>query len=235
MCELLSVAKKCVSKPSLGLLASPVTNILYLHDAGTGVQFLVETGACHFLLPKPGFKTRCSLTNSAYIPLVSANGSAIASNCYETLILSFRSTKYIWNFLVADVPIPILDADFLSHFHLLVDVLHQWIVNTDLHSSTPLKPVPPTTLHISKPTDAYIHLLTSDPEVFRQELRQTPTVPAKHGIYPHMKMMGPTLFSRFRRLAVDRLAVSKQTLAKIEEWAFAKRHQADGRHPYTSS
>ncbi|XP_068246737.1 uncharacterized protein [Palaemon carinicauda] len=67
------------------------------------------------------------------------------------------------------------------------------------------------------PTDEYAHLLTSYSEVFRPEFHQTTTAPAKHCIYPHTKTTKPPVFTKCRRLAPDRLAAAKQTLAKNEE------------------
>ncbi|XP_068227132.1 uncharacterized protein [Palaemon carinicauda] len=162
--------------------------------------------------------TRCSLSKSANIRLVAANGSAIPTTSYEFLALSFGSTKYNWKFLVAEVTSPMLGADFLSHFQLLVDVAHRWLVNSDSYSSTTFQPDPSDlALHISVPTDAYTHLLRSYQEVFRPELCQMPTVSAKHGIYHHIRTMGPPVFARFRHLAQDCLAAPKQMFAEMEE------------------
>ncbi|XP_068220159.1 uncharacterized protein [Palaemon carinicauda] len=72
-------------------------------------------------------------------------------------------------------------------------------------------------LHISAPTDAYDHLLTSYLEFFQPEFRQMPTVLTKHGIYHHIKTMGPPVFTRFRHLTLDNLAAAKQTFAEMEE------------------
>ncbi|XP_068201700.1 uncharacterized protein [Palaemon carinicauda] len=91
------------------------------------------------------------------------------------------STEYIWNGLIADVTLPILGVDFFSHFHLLVDVAHQQLVNADSYFLTPIQPRPyDLACHIRAPTNAYSHLLTAYTEVFRLELRQMSTVPTKH-------------------------------------------------------
>ncbi|XP_068245589.1 uncharacterized protein [Palaemon carinicauda] len=58
--------------------------------------------------------------------------------------------------------------------------------------------------------------------VFHPELCRTPTAPAKHGIYPHIKTTGPTVFTKFRCAAPDRLAAAKETFAEIEEMALCQ-------------
>ncbi|XP_068229324.1 uncharacterized protein [Palaemon carinicauda] len=182
------------------------------------MRFSVDTGACRSLFPWPLSSTQCSISQSADVSLVSANGSAMPTHGYENLTLSFGSNKYSWKFLVVDVTLLILSADFLSHFHLLVHVSHRRLVKLDSYLSSPLYPAPSNlALQVSIPTDAYAHILMSYLEVFRPELNKTPTVPAKHGFYPHINTTGRQVFDRFRSLAPDRLATTKQTFAKMEE------------------
>ncbi|XP_068245483.1 uncharacterized protein [Palaemon carinicauda] len=105
-----------------------------------------------------------------------------------------------------------------SYINFLIDVAHQRLVNADSYLSTPLQPAPfNLALHISLPTDAYSHLFTTYPKVFRPELRQTPTALAKHGIYHHIKTTAPPVFAKLRCLAPDQLAAAKQTFAEKEE------------------
>ncbi|XP_068210381.1 uncharacterized protein [Palaemon carinicauda] len=183
-----------------------------------GVQFLVDTGACRSLLPRSFSRTRRSLSKCGKIHLVAANGSVIPTHCQDTLTLSFGSDKYIWKFLGTDVTLPILGADFLSHFHILVDVAHRRLVNGDSYSLMPLQTSPSNlAFQISALTDAYAHLLISYPEVLRQELCQTATVPVNHDIYHHIKTTGAPVFARFRCLTLDCLVAAKQMFAEIEE------------------
>ncbi|XP_068250233.1 uncharacterized protein [Palaemon carinicauda] len=140
------------------------------------------------------------------------------THSYKNLSLSFRSSNYYWKFLVANVTLPILSVDFLLHFHVLIDVAHRWLVNADSYLSTPLQSGPSDlTLYIRATTDAFAHLLSSYPEVLCPELRHTPMVPTKHGIYHHIKMMGTPVFTRFWRLSPDRLEATKRTFAEMEE------------------
>ncbi|XP_068212693.1 uncharacterized protein [Palaemon carinicauda] len=171
-----------------------------------GVRFLVDTDACGSLLPRPLSKTQRCLSKSTDIYMVAENASAIPTNANETLTLSFESANYIWKFFVADVTLPALDLDLFSHFYLLVGVAHRQLVNTDSYSSMPFD----LALHISSPMEEYAYLLTLYPKCFHAKLRQTRKVPAKHDIFHHIKTTGPTIFTRFRHRALNRLAVAKQ-------------------------
>ncbi|XP_068207478.1 uncharacterized protein [Palaemon carinicauda] len=185
------VAKKCISRPLPVVVASPVTNLFFLLDARTDVQFLEDTAA---------------------------NGSEIPTHWYETLLLSFGDAKHHWKFLVAHITLPLLSADIFTHFHLLVDVGHRRLVNAESYLSTPFQPAPSIlALLINAPTEVYVHLLTSYQKVLRPELHQIPTVRTKHGIYHHIKTTWPTAFARFRCISFDYLPAAKQTFTEMEE------------------
>ncbi|XP_068243649.1 uncharacterized protein [Palaemon carinicauda] len=175
-------------------------------------------GACRSFLTWTLSRTQCRLSKPANVRLIAANKSAISNHGKKTLTLLFGSANNHWKFLTADVTLPILGADFLSHFHLLVDVAHRWLVNADFYWSTPLQSAHfDLAFHIKTPTNAYAYLFTSYPVVFHPELHQMPTVSAKNGIYTHVKMMGAPVFARFRRLTPDRLVEAKQMLNEIEK------------------
>ncbi|XP_068212694.1 uncharacterized protein [Palaemon carinicauda] len=168
--------------------------------------------------------TQRSLCKLADVRVVATNGSAIPTCSYENLTLSFERVNLIGSFSLltshcqSSVRIPSLS------FHLLFDVAQQRLVNADVYLSTPLQPAPSNlALHISAPKNAYAHLLISYPEVFRPELRQTPTVPAKHGIYHHIKKTPPPDFAKLRCLAPDQLATAKQMLAEMEEMGLCQK------------
>ncbi|XP_068240215.1 uncharacterized protein [Palaemon carinicauda] len=154
-------------------------------------------GACRSLLPRELFRTLRSLPKSANVCLVAANGSAIPTYGYENLTVLFGNFKFNWNFLVADVTLPILDADFLSH-HLLVNVTHQRLVKADSYLLTPLQTIPsnlpPSPL---QHTHGCLHPLPRHTRKFSFQIITNRT--------------------KFRRLILDRLAAAEQTFTEIEE------------------
>ena len=94
------------------------SRLLHVFDPMTQLRFLIDTGAEVSVVPATSSdRSRPSTTN-----LKAANGSAIKTFGQRplTLSLSLRRT-FDWFFVVADVTTPIIGADFLSAFGLLVD------------------------------------------------------------------------------------------------------------------
>ncbi len=113
-----------------------------------------------------------------------------------------------WIFIVADVQKPILGADFLKHFGLMVDMSHRKLVDTHthlhiqgLHSSLS------TTLYPKDATNPYLTLLSDFPSLTQVAVSEAPV---KHDISHHIETTGPPTSARPRRLAPDRLRVAKR-------------------------
>ena len=66
------------------------------------------------------------------LTLQAVNGSSIPTYATLTLNIGLRRT-FRWIFVIADIQNPILDADFLRHFALLVDVKHNRLFDTTSH------------------------------------------------------------------------------------------------------
>ncbi|XP_066944554.1 uncharacterized protein [Macrobrachium rosenbergii] len=106
----------------------------------------------------------------------------------------------MWNFVATDVD-PIPGAHFLAHFGLAVDVGDlKRLLDTNSCQSLPLAPGPSMPIICSIAPHQYAQLLKEFPDVFKPELRQVPGVPAKHGIYHHIKMKGPLNMQGQKRL-----------------------------------
>ena len=91
---------------------------------------LVDTGASLSILPRCYTAGLC-LTPTP-VKITAANGSPIM--CYgetllEIMIPSIRRS-FKWTFVVADVSNPLLGADFLSNFKLLVDCAERRLVDS---------------------------------------------------------------------------------------------------------
>ncbi|XP_068214992.1 uncharacterized protein [Palaemon carinicauda] len=190
-----------------------------------GLTILGRYGCWLFSSARPASKTQHGLYIFADIHLEATNEYAIPTHSYESLTLLFGSTEYNCEFLVANVTLPILSVDIFSHFKLLFDAVLSQLVNSDLYFSTPL----PSTLcalalHISKPMEAYAHLLILHLEVSHSQLRQTSTLPIN---------TGTQVFAIFRHLGPDHKAASRQKYAS-SPWSSAlhivlKKH--DSLHP----
>ena len=117
----------CMAKKLLSRLpyvaASKGSTTFYVPGTGSKEGYLVDTGACRSLIPRkyvpnPGRKGK---------PLKAANGSRINTYGFRQQSIDVGGRLYKWKFLVADVFLPILGADFLAAYHLLVDVRRKMI------------------------------------------------------------------------------------------------------------
>ena len=99
------------------------SKLLYVADKHNKCKYLIDTGAAVSALP---MSCASRITDADCLPLVGANNTTI--NTYGT---SKRNVDvglkrdYTWKFIVADVQLPIIGADFLIHYSLLVDLLSQ--------------------------------------------------------------------------------------------------------------
>ena len=101
--------------------------------------------------------------------------------------------KHWWNFVTADVPRPLLGADFLCFNSLLVNLKGKRFVDaaTYMYRSARLHSTRATAPHldaISISTDQYDFLLTNFPEIITANFVQSPT---KHGIQHLISTKGP--------------------------------------------
>ena len=74
-------------------------------------------------------------------PLVAANGSDIWIFGKRRITFSIANRSFIWLFTIADVPHPLLGADFLCEHALLVDMKHRRLIDSCTLASTSLQPV----------------------------------------------------------------------------------------------
>lgn len=90
------------------------SRLLIIWDELSGRSFLCDAGAQSSVLPT--LKVN-SLANGHGLPMEAANGTPI--HTYE---LCFGGQKFGWDFITANVGFPLLGADFLCAYGLLVDM-----------------------------------------------------------------------------------------------------------------
>lgn len=224
------MAKKRVTWLSQIVAASPDTNVFFFTDHVSKVQFLIDTGACRSLLPKT--MVRNSSGSSSGVKLMAANGSPIPTYGYKRITLSIGGRTITWKFIVAEVHLPIIGADLLFHYALLVDVRNRRLIDADSLASTPITAAPSDlALHVTDCTDKYTNLLSDYPDVFKPELRQQPHIPAKHGIFHYIKTSGPPVFARFRRLSPFKLTAAKKVFADMESLGLCQKDSSPWSSP----
>ena len=97
------------------------SKLLYVADKNHKCKYLIDTGAAVSVLPK-SCANRISDAD-CLLPLVAANNTTINTygNSKRVVDVGLKR-EYPWTFIVADVKQPIIGADFLIHYNLLVDL-----------------------------------------------------------------------------------------------------------------
>ncbi|GBP84146.1 hypothetical protein EVAR_49153_1 [Eumeta japonica] len=106
---------------------------LFVTDRCTKMQFLVDTGRA-LRFPRSAVQQR--RTRTTY-QLSAANGTTINTYGYVNLELNLSLRRaYPWRFVVADVTKPIIGADFLQFYNLMVDIRNRRLIDNTTTLST---------------------------------------------------------------------------------------------------
>ena len=220
----MQAAVRMVGKRQGQLLVAAATGLrgglLFVCDALTKRQFLVDTGAEISVVPATGLDTR---TKQPGPMLLAANGSSIRTYGRRKLTLHIASKTYIWNFTVADVSQPLLGADFLRCNALLVDLKGQRLVDAATFHSVPLSLAMAPAPHlnsIASSTDEFDMLLAEFPEITTPNFTQAP---CRHGVEHHIITKGPPVHARARRLPPDKLTAAKAEFERMESMGIVRR------------
>lgn len=101
---------------------SPKSSRLFVTDKVTKQQYLIDTGSDLSVSPRSKIGNR---TPAIPYDLFAANGSIIRTFGWKQLSIDLGLGRdFRWRFIIADVTKPIIGADFLHHFNLLVDLNH---------------------------------------------------------------------------------------------------------------
>lgn len=102
------------------------TTLLFVFDKCSNMKYLVDTGSDISVIPK----TSSFQHKHSSFKLFAANGSQI--NTYGQKLLRIDlglKREFPFVFIIADVDKPIIGADFLAKFHLLVDVKNKSLLD----------------------------------------------------------------------------------------------------------
>ena len=177
-------------------------------DKGHKCRYLIDTGAAVSVLPK---SCDNGISGADSLPLVAANNSTIKTygNCKCVVDVGLKR-EYPWTFIVADVQQPIIGADFLIHYNLLVDLRSRCLrdMRAGLAIAASLSSIKPLSLNRADTVqNEYTTLLGQFSELTRPT---TKGEPVKHGITHKIVTKGHPVFPRPRRLAPDKLVTAKR-------------------------
>ena len=204
---------KLVATGTTSLLPS---HLFFITDNNSAYRFLVDTGAEVSVLP-PTHTDRKHPQEG--FNLLAVNGSSIPTHGKRSLTLNLGLRRvFRWIFIVANVQAPILGADFLRHFSLLVDIKHSRLIDTTTQLRVQGMASQTTSSSPSffplQPTNIFTSIIAKYPAVFQPHLNMQSAV---HDVTHHIQTSGPPTCAKARRLSPEKLAVAKQEFEHLLE------------------
>ncbi|GFV69560.1 gag-pol polyprotein [Trichonephila clavipes] len=110
-----SQSSSCSAQPTMDSLARQIQGY-----RKSGQKFLIDSGSEICVIPNSPTMNKSPQSNFS---LFAANNTKIPAYgmVRKELNLGLRR-PFIWTFIIADVSSPIIGADFLKHFNLLIDL-----------------------------------------------------------------------------------------------------------------
>ena len=177
------------------------------------MSYLIDTGAQISVLPlRPGDR----LNASDGIKLQAANGSSIRTFGDRSVQLDLGLAKaFTWKFTIADVSKPIIGADFLRYFGLLVDVGRKRLMDAEtfLPVPTSYRCSDVSKLCVLVQTDQYSYILNEFREVTVPCIKKC-RLQGKVEHHIDTRCSRP-VYARPRRLSPDKLSVAKEEFQKL--------------------
>ena len=185
------------------------SRLFFVTDCSNGLRFLIDTGAEASVVP-PSCTERKHQQDGMGLQVVNGTPITTFGTRSLTLNLGLRRT-FRWIFTIADVKIPILGADFLRYYGLLVDMRQHRLLDTLTQLKiqgivTHLSSPSPTFLP-SRPKNEYDTILFDYPSLI-QPCNHEQTI--KHNVTHHIETAGLPVSARTRRLSPERLAIARR-------------------------
>lgn len=170
---------------------------------------MIDTGADISVFPA----TNADRIYKNNLQLLAANSSKI--NTYGKKFLSLDlglKKKFSWQFIIADISRPILGADFLSHFGLIVDIknrtLSDPVSSYKVFAQIVKGSFSSLSVLINSKIDSRIEKLLTDYKEITIDNNFSKSV--NHSITHHIVTEGQPIFSKTRRLAPDKITIAKK-------------------------
>lgn len=184
-------------------------NRLCVLDRNSGLQFLVDTGANVSVIPRASCKNVSSF-KSPY-KLYAANNTEIQTYGVKSLVLDLGLRRdFQWNFIICDVKQPIIGADLLVNFNLLIDLRCKKLVdkNTNLNIiASIIKCDDDTCIRTIDENHPFKFLLAQFPELTKPiNFKSIPS----HDVVHYIETRGAPVFARARPLPPERYVKIKK-------------------------
>lgn len=189
------------------------SNRLFVKDRTTELLFLIDTGADVSILPI-SFKEKNApaCTESR---LFAANNTNIATFGTKSININFGLRReFNWTFLVANVTTPIIGADFLTHYNLVVDLAKKSLIDnvTNLCVMGQIKAADIHSIRVINTDNKFEKILN--------DFREILTLPENKKITPsstfhHIETKGRPISAKARRLTPEKLRIAKEEFEQM--------------------
>ena len=185
---------------------------LHIRDRKSELVYLIDTGSDVSLLPV-NKKLKKKVPTSGI--LFATNDSRIHTYGEKKIApnLNLRH-EFPWNFQVAEVPYPIIGADFLAHYRLILYLHDSRLVDatTSLSTAGFVRGASIFGISAVDRSQPFNQILVDYPEITR--VTQTPEAVVRD-VHHHIHTKGPPISERARRVSPDKLASAKSIFAQI--------------------
>lgn len=206
-------------------------NRLCVTDKVSGLRFLIDSGANVSVLPRSVCtKSETKSVNEKY-RLYAANGSEINTYGLKTLVLDLNLRRaFKWDFIISDVKQPILGADFISHYKILVDLSARKLIDqlTSLNAIASVvkwEEQSITTIEFGHP---FYEILSKYPDVTKPaSFKEVP----QHAVYHHIETTGPPIHARTRPLPPERYVKVREEFRIMQEMGICRPSKSPWANP----
>lgn len=179
---------------------------LFIFDQSNKLHFLIDTGADISVIPRNAL---INYKKDKDTSLTAANGTTISTFGKKMLTITLNLRRnFPFIFTIADVSRPIIGADFLHKFGIIVDIKNHRLIDSTTHlaSSGPLIYSNTPTPKLFNVETKYTHILKQFPNLF-----STPnfSLPVKHSVRHEIITDGYLPFCRPRRLDQEKYKIAK--------------------------
>lgn len=186
---------------------------LFVLDKTNQFNFLIDTGADVSTIPVT--KEQRKSLKPHFANLYAANGTPIEIFGTKTLKINLNLRReFSWSFIITDVSSPIIGADFLDHYGIIIDLQQGKLIDSTTNMSVigeiQFSNAPTVTL-VNK-SNEFTKLLADFKELL--------TIPENKPIattttYHHIVTKGPPVRNRVRRLSPIRLKAAKEEFESL--------------------
>ncbi|GFU37442.1 retrovirus-related Pol polyprotein from transposon opus [Trichonephila clavipes] len=163
----------------------------------SGQKFLIDSGSEICVVPPSPTMNKSPQSNFS---LFAANNTKIPAYGMVRKELNLGLKRpFIWTFIIADVSSPIIGADFLKHFNLLIDLKKKRLVDvkTSLFTSCVFSNIVQPSILTVDANISFKNILSEYPDLSNPSLISKS---ASHGTVHHIITTGPPVTARPRRL-----------------------------------